>query len=90
MRRLLKICGFICWVSITSLLLMEAALRLHNPLHTSVRGNQIVLVANRSWTYAAGSSSQFDPTIVHRKNNIGFRGEDYKAGEDVLRIFTIG
>jgi lysophospholipase L1-like esterase len=90
MRRLLKLCGFICWVFITSLLLMEAALRLRNPLHTSVRGNQIVLVANRSWTYTAGASSQLDATIVHRKNNIGFRGEDYEAGEDVLRIFTIG
>jgi lysophospholipase L1-like esterase len=89
-KRMLEIGGIVCWVSISSLLLLEAALRIHNPLHTSVRGNQIVLTANMSWTYSGGASSQLDKRILHRKNNIGFRGEDYDSGTDALRIFTIG
>ena len=89
-KRMLEIGGFVCWVSISSLLLLEAVLRIHNPLHTSVRGNQIVLTANMSWTYSGGASSQLDERILHRKNNIGFRGEDYDSGTDALRVFTIG
>lgn len=87
---MLRICGIACWILVASLFLLEAALRVHNPLHTSVRGNQIVLKANTSWTYSGGASSQLDETIVHRKNNIGFRGEDYHPDADMLRIFTIG
>jgi lysophospholipase L1-like esterase len=73
-----------------SLLVVEIAFRLFNPFELRVSGNRIVLHTNVEWTYSTPPESQLDAEIVHRKNNIGFRGEDYDASKDALRAFALG
>ena len=72
-----------------SVLVLELGLRLFNPFELCVRGNRIVLRTNVEWTYSTPPESQLDAEIVHRKNNIGFRGEDYDASKDALRVFAL-
>jgi lysophospholipase L1-like esterase len=70
---------------------IEVLLRTLNPFDMRVRGERIVLQSNSSWTYASPPGSQLDPEIIHRKNNIGFRGPDWAGTEpDRLRVFTVG
>jgi lysophospholipase L1-like esterase len=75
---------------VVSILLLELGLRVFQPLETRVRGGQIVLATHREWRYQSGVDSQLDPVIVHRRNNIGFRGEDWSEGDRALRVFALG
>lgn len=90
MTRLVRMLGGLVFSVILTGLLLEAALRVYNPLNTSIRGNHIHLQPDITWTYSGGPNSQLDPKIVHRKNNIGFRGSDYESTDGLLRIFTVG
>jgi lysophospholipase L1-like esterase len=73
-----------------SALVLELGLRLLNPFELRVRGNRIVLRTNAEWTLSMPPESQLDLEIVHRKNNIGFRGRDFDRSEGALRAFALG
>lgn len=90
MTRLLRLLGGLVFSVLLTALLAEGVLRVYNPLNTSIRGNHINLPTNITWTYTGGPNSQLDRKIVHRKNNIGFRGRDYESTKGLLRIFTVG
>jgi lysophospholipase L1-like esterase len=71
--------------------IIELLLRVLNPFDLRVRGERIVLRSNSSWTYEGPPGSQLDPEIIHRKNNIGFRGPDWTGTKpDRLRVFAVG
>lgn len=88
--RLIRSLGGLVFSVLLTVLLLEVVLRVYNPLDTSVRGNQINLKTNITSTYTGGSNSQLDSKIVHRKNNIGFRGKDYESAKGLPRIFAVG
>lgn len=90
MTRLLRLLGGLVFSVLLTALLAEGVLRVYNPLNTSIRGNHINLPTNITWAYTGGPNSQLDREIVHRKNNIGFRGRDYESTKGLLRIFTVG
>ena len=73
-----------------ALAVLEVGLRLFNPFEMRVKGDRIVLQTNVEWHYAAPDGSQLDTNILHRKNNIGFRGEDFDRSRDALRVFAVG
>lgn len=75
---------------LVALLMLEVGLRMINPFEMRVRGDRIVLQTNVEWRYSAPEGSQLDASILHRKNNIGFRGEDFDELQDRLRIFAVG
>lgn len=75
---------------LVALVVLEVGLRLFNPFEMRVRGDRIVLQSNVEWHYAPPEGSQLDANILHRKNNIGFRGEDFDASKDALRVFAVG
>jgi lysophospholipase L1-like esterase len=70
--------------------LLECGLRIFEPFPVRVLGDRIILAANREWRSEGPAGSLLDPEIVHRRNNIGFRGEDYLPSQDSLRLFVVG
>jgi lysophospholipase L1-like esterase len=79
--------------------LMEGILRLYNPFNFRVKGDKIILPANKKYVIkrdAFGGSSQisrekFDEIIIHSTNSLGFRGEEPpKDFNSYLTILTIG
>lgn len=85
-----------------AIVVLEIALRIYTPFEVVVRGDRIVLPANRemvienrpgnrSFRSSAWISAKLDPVIVHKKNSLGFRGpEPPTRFEDHLTIVTVG
>jgi len=69
----------------------EVLLRLHNPLQSRVRGNRIVLLANRDYTIRNTTIPRLPPIISAHVNALGFRGpEPPTPFEDALTLVAIG
>jgi len=72
------------------LLLLELGLRVYNPFHFRVKGNKIVLTANRVELYH-GSSPKFEKLITVTRNSLGFRGPDPPENRDAtLSVIAVG
>lgn len=54
----------------------EVILRIYNPFDFRIRGDTIVLPANRKYEIRNASGGQLDPIILHTKNSLGFRGPE--------------
>lgn len=86
------------WVKILSVqgvlvfLLLEAALRVYNPVVSRVRGSEIVLPARHVYHFDNGADvRKIDRLTVHTKNRLGFRGPDPPRDfEERLTVLTIG
>ena len=77
---------------VVALVLLEIGLRLFNPIESRIRGDAIVLPANRKYIFESGNIRGIDRAIVHSKNSIGFRGPELpKHGlEHYLSIISVG
>lgn len=74
-----------------ALLLLEAFLRLYNPLGIRVRGDRIVLARNVRETLTNTRNRKLDPVIVFSKNSLGFRGPEPPRDFDrQLSILAVG
>jgi len=74
-----------------ALVLLEGLLRIYNPIDLRVRGDKIVLPINRNYRYKNDTIPGLDKVIVHRKNSLGFRGEEPPIDfMKYLTIITIG
>jgi lysophospholipase L1-like esterase len=74
-----------------TILLLEAALRVYNPLPFRVRGDRIVLPVHQSYTFDNRPARKLDPVTRHTKNSLGFRGPDPPRDfASRLTILTIG
>jgi len=74
-----------------ALLLLEAFLRLYNPLGVRVRGDRIVLARNVRETMTNTTNPKLDPMIVFSKNSLGFRGPEPPRDFDrQLSILAVG
>jgi lysophospholipase L1-like esterase len=76
-------------------LIAEGVLRIYNPFDFRVKGDSIVLPANKKYVFKKKLSkiqhSKFDKIIVHTKNSLGFRGEEPPANfSNYLKIITVG
>ncbi|MCR9258143.1 MAG: SGNH/GDSL hydrolase family protein [Pseudomonadaceae bacterium] len=78
-------------VCAVTFLLLEIALRIYNPVLTSVRGTEIILPINKRlvWTIPA-ENDKLDSEVIHSRNILGFRGPnppaDWKNTTTVLAI----
>ena len=77
---------------IISLLFLELFLQIYNPVETRVKGDKIVLPANKVYNFYNDKISNADKHIVHTKNAIGFRGEDIPSEGlyNCLSVIIIG
>jgi hypothetical protein len=72
----------------------ELALRAHNPFGFRMRGNTLVLPANKVYDIRADQASrsdQLDAHVIHTKNSLGFRGpEPPDDFADWLMLLAVG
>jgi lysophospholipase L1-like esterase len=80
---------------ISALIIAEVVLRIYNPVNFRVKGDKIILPANKKYVIKNKEDdlliSKLKENIVHTKNSLGFRGEEQP--EDLSRylsIITIG
>jgi lysophospholipase L1-like esterase len=76
---------------LAALLLLEAFLRLYNPLGVRIRGDRIVLPTHFRETITNTENPKLDPVIVFSKNSLGFRGPEPPRDFDRhLTLLAIG
>lgn len=80
---------------IISFFILEGALRIYNPLDFRVKGDKIILPANKKYVIRRDKLqkkyTKFDETIIHSKNSLGFRGEEPPLDlSKYLTIITVG
>jgi lysophospholipase L1-like esterase len=72
-------------------LVAELLLRLHNPIQSRVRGDRIVLLANRTYSIRNTTVPRLPPVITIHLNSLGFRGPEPPAPfSDALTIVAVG
>jgi lysophospholipase L1-like esterase len=72
---------------VIALVLIEAGLRLYNPLPFRVRGERIVLPVHRKYHFSHEQTTKLEPITSHTKNGLGFRGPD--PPRDFARRLTV-
>ena len=74
-----------------SLLLAEVILRIYNPIEIRLRGSQLILPRDRQYVFTNQRVSKLDPTVVHTKNSLGFRGpEPPPPSESTITMVAVG
>ena len=68
-------------------LLLEIALRIIDPFDFTVKGDRIVLPANKTYAFENKVNPRLDPSILVKKNSLGFRGPEPTA--DFAQRFTV-
>jgi lysophospholipase L1-like esterase len=69
---------------------LEILLRIYNPIPFRIKGDKIILPINQSYSFT-NSYLCFDSLIIHKKNSLGFRGEELpKDAADFTKIITVG
>jgi len=61
---------------VPSLVVLEVALRIYNPLGFSVKGDNIVLAKNQTTRVVNHDIPTLDKDIVIKRNKLGFRGDN--------------
>ena len=67
--------------------ILEVFLRIYTPFEFRVKGDKIMLSTNISYNFENTNLKGVNKIVVHKKNSIGFRGED--PPKDFLDRFTI-
>ncbi len=76
---------------ILSVILVEIILRVYNPFEFRVKGHNIQLPINKQYSFHNNKIDKLDKNIIHRKNSLGFRGEEPpKDYDNYITILTIG
>lgn len=71
--------------------LLEIVLRIYNPLHFRIRGNQILLPISQKLTIKNEINPKIDSVIINTRNGLGFRGPEKPENWDSsLTIVTVG
>lgn len=79
------------YLVIITALLLELALRIYNPFHFRIKGDHIVLDANKTYEIYNKDIPVIDQHITYKKNSLGFRGPERPENFDqYLSIITVG
>jgi len=71
--------------------ILEVALRIYHPYLTRVKGDKIILPANKEYIFLNPGVDKLDKRIIHTKNKLGFRGENPPENlRKTLSIITVG
>lgn len=91
MKKLLKKAGYILFVVLVTVLFFEIFLRIYNPFQSRLRGDKIVLTANRQFEIENRINPRLDSIIHVSLNELGFRGNPKPSHFDsVITIITVG
>lgn len=90
MKRALWWLKFAAVQGVVTCVLLEAALRVYNPLQFRIRGDRIVLPVHAQLTYH-NAGPKLDPIVVQKRNVLGFRGpEPPRDFNSRVSVVTIG
>lgn len=92
MKNILKNLAALALGCVAGVVILELALRIHNPIEQRVKVNRIVLPVNRRYELTNRDIPGIPGRIVHTKNGLGFRGPDKPASgyDSTLSIVAIG
>ena len=71
-----KTLRYTIYLFISVVILIELTLRIYNPFQFRIKGDRIILEANRKYIIDNSRIPVLDKTITHTKNSLGFRGPD--------------
>ena len=66
---------YVIYLLVVTLLLLELILRICNPFHFRIKGDTILLEANKTFVVNNNDIPLLDKKIIHTKNELGFRGQ---------------
>jgi lysophospholipase L1-like esterase len=89
MKNIWKSVLYVSYLLIFITIALEILLRIYNPIPFRIKGDKIVLPINQSYQFT-NQYACFDPVIVHKKNSMGFRGEEMPQDSSFLKIITVG
>lgn len=90
-RKGIKRVAYIAYLFIISLLMAEVALRIYNPFHFRLKGDNILLPINQRQIITNRINPTLDSVIINTRNSLGFRGpEPPKDRAHHLTVITIG
>ncbi|MBC8172817.1 MAG: hypothetical protein H7X71_02830 [Chitinophagales bacterium] len=78
------------YLFISVVVLIEVILRIYNPFQFRVKGDHIILELNKKYTIDNSRIPVLDKTIIHSKNDLGFRGPDMPDLKNRVSIIAIG
>lgn len=82
---------YFLYLFVVVFILLEIILRIFNPFHFRIRGNQILLPISQKQTITNEINPKLDSFIINTRNSLGFRGpEPPAAWNDYLTIVTVG
>jgi lysophospholipase L1-like esterase len=89
---ILKNLGLVLAGCVVALALLEAALRIYNPLEIRFKPDRIVLPVNKRYVLDnTGKFTKLDRVTTHTKNSLGFRGAPPPADlAHYLTLITVG
>ncbi len=78
-------------VAVVTPLILEVALRIHDPFHFNVKRGRIVLPANKTYTVDTLRTRAPDRVLLNHRNSLGLRGEEPPANpSDRFMVVTMG
>lgn len=89
MQKIWKSTLYVSYLLIFIAIALEILLRIYNPIPFRIKGDKIVLPINQSYQFT-NQYTCFDSVIVHKKNSMGFRGEEMPRDSSFLKIITVG
>ena len=83
--------GLLVAALMISFVLIEAGLRIFNPIEMRLKGDQIHLPFFKHYEIKVNAGGKLDPVITHTRNSLGFRGQGLpKDWPSRLTILAIG
>ncbi len=90
MQKIWKSTLYVSYLLIFITFALEILLRIYNPIPFRIKGDKIVLPINQSYQFK-NDYACFDSLIIHKKNSMGFRGEELPTDSaNYTKIITIG
>jgi lysophospholipase L1-like esterase len=90
MKKIWKSTLYITYLLIFIAAAFEILLRIYNPIPFRIKGDKIILPINQSYQFT-NQYACFDSLIIHKKNSMGFRGEELpKDASQYTKIITVG
>lgn len=89
MTKIWKSIPYVLYLTIFIVIALEIILQFYNPIPFRIKGDKISLPINQSYSFV-NEYPCFDSLIIHKKNSLGFRGEEMPKDSNYTKIITVG
>jgi lysophospholipase L1-like esterase len=80
---------YVLYLTFFIVIALEIILQIYNPIPFRIKGDKISLPINQSYSFV-NQYPCFDSLIIHKKNSLGFRGEEMPKEAGYTKIITVG